>query len=248
MKIFPRREDEAVHAVDTKLLCNTSAFFLSRVPNVSLFRVDFDAEAFSNGLYSELGVAFPPEMIRAVRKRKAEYLAGRYACQQLLREKGLPTQVRSGAHRQPLWPPGLVGSITHIDDVAVAAIAEQRLVAALGIDLARWLDDAHADSIAKMVVDNCEYCILSRSKRTHAELITIAFSCKEAFFKAAYYAVGRYFEFENVKIIHFDWHGRRFVLEVASALSARIPAGRIFDGLFFTTASSVFTVIAEACR
>ncbi|MEW9905918.1 MAG: hypothetical protein AB2990_00800 [Candidatus Symbiodolus clandestinus] len=48
----------------------------------------------------------------AVPKRQAEYLAGRYLSRLLFTEQGLNLiQIPSGAHRQPLWPIGWLGSI-----------------------------------------------------------------------------------------------------------------------------------------
>src|SRR5688500_4932672 len=45
--------------------------------------------------------------------------------------------VPRGEHGQPLWPPGIVGSISHTGDVVWAAVARRRHAAGLGIDVER---------------------------------------------------------------------------------------------------------------
>src|SRR5215216_4437967 len=48
---------------------------------------------------------------------------------------GLPPKpVLRGASREPLWPDGLVGSLTHCDGYAAAVVAPQELVITVGVD------------------------------------------------------------------------------------------------------------------
>jgi 4'-phosphopantetheinyl transferase N-terminal domain len=88
-------------------------------PDIAALRCRYCAPAYHDTLFGELGIVFPEQVRQAVRKRKAEYLAGRYLCRILLGERGLPTQVANGSHRQPLWPAGWIGSVTHMYGPAV---------------------------------------------------------------------------------------------------------------------------------
>lgn len=70
-----------------------------------------------------------------VPSRLAEYAAAR-RCGHLaldglgVRHVGIPR----GGRGQPVWPPGVVGSLTHCDGYAAALVADTRDVAAVGID------------------------------------------------------------------------------------------------------------------
>src|SRR5271166_3899694 len=72
---------------------------------------------------------------RAVAKRRQEFAAGRQCARRALREFGVvdfPLGV--GADREPLWPHGFVGSITHTAGICAAVVASQERYRALGVD------------------------------------------------------------------------------------------------------------------
>ena len=52
-----------------------------------------------------------------------------------MRELGVPpAAVLPGERREPVWPPGVVGSLTHCTGYRAAAVAHQRDVLTVGID------------------------------------------------------------------------------------------------------------------
>jgi 4'-phosphopantetheinyl transferase EntD len=76
------------------------------------------------------------EIAKAVAKRRFEFATGRACARQALAQLGVaPLALVSGPDRAPLWPAGVVGSISHTDRWCAAAVARARDVAALGIDL-----------------------------------------------------------------------------------------------------------------
>lgn len=93
------------------------------------------AEEFQDRLDGEL---FPEEaaLIRnAVEGRRREFATGRHCARRALSRLGLPAvPILSGAHREPLWPAGVVGSITHCAGYRAAAVSTDKDVAAIGID------------------------------------------------------------------------------------------------------------------
>ena len=71
-------------------------------------------------LYPEEAMAIE----RAVDKRRAEFTRGRACAREALSELGVPPQpIPVGTHRQPVWPLGVVGSITHCKGLVVAVAA-----------------------------------------------------------------------------------------------------------------------------
>ncbi|MEW8656663.1 MAG: hypothetical protein AB2595_20690, partial [Candidatus Thiodiazotropha endolucinida] len=72
----------------------------------------------------------------SVAKRQRQYRAGRNAAHAALEQLDAPDgPLLRGENRQPIWPRGYVGSISHCDDSCVAVCAVEGEVVSLGIDV-----------------------------------------------------------------------------------------------------------------
>jgi 4'-phosphopantetheinyl transferase EntD len=72
---------------------------------------------------------------QAVEKRRREFITARACARQALERLGLPpAPIATGERGQPLWPPGVVGSITHCAGYRACALARAGELAAVGID------------------------------------------------------------------------------------------------------------------
>lgn len=72
---------------------------------------------------------------RAVPRRRREFAAGRVLARQALARLGASVgAIPVGADRAPLWPLGVIGSITHCDGWVAAAVAWEQTLRGLGID------------------------------------------------------------------------------------------------------------------
>lgn len=132
--------------------------------------------------------------------RQRTLRAGRAAARDALKVLGEPpTPILQGGNREPLWPDGIVGSITHAGGHAAAAVAHRTMSEGIGIDLEdgsryfRGLEgyiafDEESDRLGRL-----EGAALSRAT---LEL----FSAKEAIYKAFYPQVGRFFGFTAARI------------------------------------------------
>ena len=66
-----------------------------------------------------------PIVKKAVEKRRREFSAGRTCARQALRELGCAdAPIVHNQNGAPLWPPGIVGSITHSNTYAAAVAAD----------------------------------------------------------------------------------------------------------------------------
>ncbi|MGH3835626.1 MAG: 4'-phosphopantetheinyl transferase family protein [Pseudonocardiaceae bacterium] len=93
------------------------------------------AEAFDDPPDAVLHPQEEAVISRAVEKRRREFRTVRHCARRALRELGLPpAAVLSGEHREPLWPPGVVGSMTHCAGYRAAAVARSRDLLTVGID------------------------------------------------------------------------------------------------------------------
>ena len=73
---------------------------------------------------------------RFAERRVREFATGRRCARQLLGQMGWTVfPLGRDAQRVPLWPPGVVGSISHTKDLCLVAVASTRDVAGLGVDV-----------------------------------------------------------------------------------------------------------------
>lgn len=125
--------------------------------------------------------------------RRSEFAAGRACAHRALVEIGAPApSIACGRRRQPLWPTGVTGSISHADGLAVAVAARTRPgIASLGVDL----------EVAARLEDELWPHVLTRSERdacaasTDPTSAARVFSAKEAVFKALYPVLGAEIDF-----------------------------------------------------
>ena len=76
---------------------------------------------FDDAMFAQAGVGRPASIMKAVVKRRAEFFYGRLRAQAPLAALGFNgVTVGTGAMREPLWPEGVIGSITHSGDLAAA--------------------------------------------------------------------------------------------------------------------------------
>lgn len=131
---------------------------------------------------------------RAVPSRRREFSLGRIAARRALASLGQAGPVGIGAGREPLWPEGFVGSITHSGDVAAGAAAPLSTTAGLGLDL--------EDS--RRVKPDMEPLIADPEERrwTAGDPLRLAqlFSAKESLFKALYRFRQEHFGYDAVRL------------------------------------------------
>lgn len=148
-------------------------------------------------------LALPRDQSGAVPKRQAEYLAGRWCAGVALRAFGAGEHVPALPDRSPGWPAGYVGSITHAAGCAIAVVARDRDYRALGVDLEALVDDATAEQLAAMILRPAEWA-RQPAGWPRARMLTVAFSAKEALYKAVYPNVRRVLEFHDVELVGVD--------------------------------------------
>ncbi|GAA0724684.1 4'-phosphopantetheinyl transferase family protein [Dokdonella soli] len=233
-----------LHELTAGFIQSLESLVIPSRPEVSLLQCRYDSSAYRDVLYTKLGIDCPEGVRRAVRKRKAEHLAGRYLGQLLLRRHCLQSPIPIGGNRQPLWPEGWVGSITHTDSVAITCIADAGQVGLLGVDLERWLCDQVAEEISATLICSSEDRVL-QGAWPRARALTLAFSAKESLFKAIYPVVGYYFNFDCVEIVELDWAGGMLALRVARTLSALVAKGDVFHAHFSELPDNVLTLLAS---
>lgn len=140
------------------------------------------------------------EIISAAPGRQAEFAAGRAAARLAMYHLGLPpVAIPMRPDRAPHWPHGLVGSITHSGRIALAAVAHQHDLAAIGIDLE--IEDAVEPALWPTICRPEELDFLQTLPREKAPLAATALFCaKEAAYKAQYPLTRQRFDFDRLSV------------------------------------------------
>lgn len=127
--------------------------------------------------------------------RREAFRLGRRAAHLALGELGMDDgPILRGAEGEPLWPAGVVGSITNKPPLAAAFVADQRAALAVGVDLEILQSVREIEPIVLRPEETQWLASLSGLERDRAVLSV--FAAKEALFKALYPTVKRRFGFE----------------------------------------------------
>jgi len=167
----------------------------------------------------------------AVEKRRREFVTGRVCAHRAMVALGLaPTPVLSGGRGEPVWPQGVVGTITHCEGYRACAVALEAEVPSLGIDA-----EPHLPLPAGVLAAISSRGDRERLRRTFAGDRTnhwgrLLFCVKEAVYKAWYPRTGIPLRFSDAAI-EFDPAEQRFSAIVKCPVHAAWPGpGASFSG------------------
>ncbi len=163
----------------------------------SVVTLEATAEMWSAPLLPEEEACLSP---RAVAKRRREFAAGRACARAALARLGVrdfPLRVESD--RSPLWPRGIVGSLSHCGDYCGVAVARKGSIAGLGLDVER----------ARPLQDRVALMICTEAERTRLAALPdlppglwamVVFCAKESTYKCFYPLARMFLDFHDVEI------------------------------------------------
>lgn len=166
----------------------------------------------------------------AVPRRRHEFSAGRFmahtAMQMLL---GRAFALPMGPDRAPLWPEGVIGSITHTDAFGAVALALRGRWASVGIDL---------DVVSRFDASLASIICTPRERRLGLWL-PLVFSAKESVYKAQFALTRQWLDFADLEV---SVEAGRF--EAALQREAGVfRAGHVFEGRWLEAAGLVATSV-----
>jgi 4'-phosphopantetheinyl transferase EntD len=159
------------------------------------------AEAPLRGELPDLPADEALSIAHAVPRRRLEFATGRDCARRAMAALGhARTSIPRGRDRVPIWPDGLVGSITHTDDWVAAAVArrDQGFVA-IGIDL-EPADELPPDLWALVCTPEEQAKLTVIRGMTPGRAARLVFCMKEASFKCQYTLSGAMLEFADLAI------------------------------------------------
>jgi 4'-phosphopantetheinyl transferase EntD len=182
---------------------------------------------------------------RAVEKRRSEFATGRACAHRALRRLGIEAgAIGSGERGEPLWPEGVIGSITHCEGYRASAVARGAELMTIGIDA-----ECHQPLPAGLVTDIAR----AEERAALADLAgsdpavhwdRLLFSAKESVYKAWFPLAQRWLGFEDATLT-LDPGRRRF--QARLLVPGPVLAGgelRGFEGRWLVADGLVLTAIA----
>lgn len=133
-------------------------------------------------------------------KRLIDFSNGRYCAKKALLELGIEdVSILIGKNREPIWPEGIVGSISHCDTLTGAIVSRKADHISLGLDIEE-IGRVTADLWPYVFTDK-EIEYLNTLPIDQQELIcTSIFSLKEAFYKFQFPITNLFLDFLDVEV------------------------------------------------
>jgi enterobactin synthetase component D len=189
-------------------------------------------------------------LLGAVNKRKAEFIAGRYCASRALQMLPLlpagdnSTDISIGDKRQPLWPIGLTGSITHSHGFAAAAVANTDNFRSIGIDSEHIVKHETAENVASHILTSAESFLDNQLITSNSDqYLTLVFSAKESLFKCLYPLVLRYFDFKDAVIQLQTGNPNHFSFVLQKTLNEEFSEGYSGKGVFRIDGDFIHTAV-----
>lgn len=175
--------------------------------------------------------------------RQREFAWSRACARRALRSMDHPGgPIMRGPHRQPIWPKGYIGSISHCRDYAVAAVTRDTRYVSVGVDVE--LTAARLTSGVVSVFATAEEIEwLAAEPKVTALLV---FSAKESFYKALFPLTGRWLEFRDVTVSLVPGTNRFDVTVVGAARSGLPVTLSRVSGRYLTGLNRILTAVVIA--
>ena len=157
--------------------------------------IDVRYEFCVDGLFPEeresLGVV--------VDKRLREFATGRACARKSLLKLGIPPcPIRIGPQREPIWPKGIAGSITHCSSYCAAAVARSLDLSSIGIDAEENLP--LGEGVLEVIASPQEQTEIRTLGGSWLHWDRLLFSAKESVFKAWYCLANQWLDFSECTI------------------------------------------------
>lgn len=189
--------------------------------------------------------SLPVQLQKAKISRQLEFLSGRSFATQALTKLGHesannPIPIKQ--NRAPLWPQNVVGSISHTDVYAGAAVANTSDALGIGFDIEHIFSKHTKDQIQNLVSDVKEWNnIRSIGTFDDSLKLTLIYGAKEAIYKCLSPITQIFFDFQDVDIIEIDLKTSHFKANLNKNLHPTLGFGFELKGNFVIDHNTVFS-------
>lgn len=139
-------------------------------------------------------------------KRRIEFAVGQYcaenACLLLDPSISIAGEISRQPDRSPVWPKGMVGSITHSQDFASAAVGWGSQYRGIGIDTENIIDKKVGEEIGPTISTYAELKLFK--EWDYCLAYTLLFSAKESAYKCVYPTLNTLMSFKDFELISIN--------------------------------------------
>ena len=209
------------------------------------FCVNFNWQDLDEDFFTSQGISLPQSMKEDVPKKKAHFLGGRYCAHKALsmmekkeseisnsyedkQDKLVPIQ--KNEQGAPIWPAGVIGSITHTENFIGAVVESFDNLRGVGIDTEKILGPQSVVMVESLVATEEE----KRKSLSFDpfEYFTLIYSAKESIFKCLNPIIQKYIEFHDVTIDSVSFDSKVFTFKLLKVLNEEFREGMSFEGTF----------------
>ena len=135
-------------------------------------------------------------------KRRSEFSLGRYCARMALSKFKLESEpiLRYPDTREPCWPESVIGSITHTEGLAAAAVGLDKDISGVGIDIENLSRYVNSDIRSHVCVETERKHLESLSPEQASRDLRIIFSAKESIFKCLFPISRTYLYFQDATV------------------------------------------------
>ena len=152
-------------------------------------------------------------------KRLADFSTGRYCAIKALEQLGIQDVIIPiGEDKEPIWPEGIVGSISHCDSLTGAIVAKSTDNISLGLDIEE-IGRVTTDLWDLVFTENEKNYLSGLSDENKRVQSTAIFSIKEAFYKFQHPLTKTFLDFLDVEVELQDLNNVRVLSEIISESS-----------------------------
>ncbi len=138
-------------------------------------------------------------------KRLSDFSTGRYCALRALEQLGIQDAIIPiGEDRAPIWPEGIVGSISHCDSLTGAIVAKSSDHISLGLDIEE-IGRVTPDLWDLVFTENEKKYLSGLSDEDKLVQSTAIFSIKEAFYKFQHPLTKTFLDFLDVEVVFPDF-------------------------------------------
>ena len=160
--------------------------------------------------------------------RQQDFLLGRKAAQLTLNKLGISGSVLRGSSDEPIWPQGVLGSISHSGRFAICAATICKTFLGIGIDIE--FGGKNSDpKIAKRICTESEIDKLPEDAQDRLAKSLKIFSAKEAYYKAVFPSLKKNLGFRDVEL---EWDEDNFEARIINPKFSveKFAVGKVSQG------------------
>ncbi len=151
-------------------------------------------------------------------KRLKDFSTGRYCARKALANIGCEkAEILMSNDKQPIWPTGHVGSISHSNSLAGAIVSKDSLIRSIGLDI-ETIGKIKPEMWRLLYTEAESEFLNTFTGEALAYHTTLLFGFKESFYKLQYPLTKTFLNFTDVEVKYF---GNKFELQVLKDFSGK---------------------------